>query len=152
MRAHYGFLLRQLHNCLDQTITGAMASMDLTAAQGRIIGFVIHSPRPPCPRDLEEHFGLSHPTVLGLLSRLEKKGFIAFYPDPQDRRIKRIQVLPKGMELHETVGRIIDETEEKLVSGFTEEEKQCFHALLSRAIENMGGNPCKRRNKEDNNQ
>jgi DNA-binding MarR family transcriptional regulator len=135
--AYYGYLLRQLHNCLDQTITGAMASMDLTAAQGRIIGFVIHSPRPPCPRDLEEHFGLSHPTVLGLLSRLEKKGFLAFYPDPQDRRVKRIHLLDRGTDCSEHIRCSIEQCEGIMAQGFTAQELELFRGYLSRAISNL---------------
>ena len=45
--------------------------------------------------------------------------------------------------------RTILETEESLVRDFSEEERQQFAALLSRAIENLGGNPCKRKQKEE---
>ena len=70
---HYGHHLRILHWQFDQTVSGALAEMDLTAAQGQIMGFLSHRKTPPCSRDIEESFHLSHPTVSGLLSRLEKK-------------------------------------------------------------------------------
>lgn len=149
LRPHYGHLLRHLHSATDQTMTNALASMDLTAAQGHIMGFITHSPTPPCARDIEEVFHLSHPTVSGLLYRLEKKGFIEFRPDENDRRCKRICILPKGKELNATMHNTILDMEDRLVSGFTEEEKAQFHALLLRAIENMGGSPCKRKHKEE---
>lgn len=152
MHPHYGHLLRYLHSCMDQAMTNALTSMDLTAAQGHIMGFITHAQTPPCPRDIEEAFHLSHPTVSGLLSRLEKKGFIESRPDEKDRRSKRIYVLPKGMELNETMHKTILETEERLVGGFTEEEKALFHEFLQRAIRNTGGNPCKRKHKEENNE
>ena len=133
---------------MEQSITSALEEMDLTAAQGRILGFLAHCPSPPCPRDLEEEFHLTHPTVSGLLSRLEKKGFLQLCPDESDRRCKRIYVLPKGNACMETMHSTILDTEARLVQGFTPEEKVQFARLLSRAIENMGGNPC-RRNKEE---
>ena len=142
MHHRYGHLLRYLHSCADQSMTNALASMDLTAAQGHIMGFIAHRKSPPCARDIEEAFHLSHPTVSGLLSRLEKKGFIAFGPDEQDRRCKRIHILPKGEELHETMHKTILETEARLVEGFTPEEKEAFYRYLCRAIDNMGGVPC----------
>ena len=133
-------------------MTNALASMELTAAQGHIMGFVAHSKTPPCPRDIEEEFRLSHPTVSGLLARLEKKGFIEFRPDPGDRRSKRIFVLPKGHACIDLMHQTIRETEEQLVRDFTEEEKELFNQLLSRAIHNMGGDPCcKRKHKEEPN-
>ena len=130
-------------------MTLALTSMDLTAAQGHIMGYIIHREQPPCARDVEEEFHLSHPTVSGLLATLEKKGFIEFRPDGHDRRCKRIYILPKGLELHETMRSTIQATEEKLVRDFTDEEKEQFAQLLTRAIRNMGEHPCKRRHKEE---
>ena len=85
-----------LHWCLDQSVTNALAKVELTAAQGPILGYLSHSSHPPCPRDIEQEFQLTHPTVSGLLSRLEQKGFVELRTDPEDRRIKRIYVLEKG--------------------------------------------------------
>ena len=81
MQYRYGYLLRHLHSCLDQAMTAALTAMDLTAAQGHIMAFLAHRREPPCPRDIEETFHLSHPTVSGLLTRLEKKGFLEFRQD-----------------------------------------------------------------------
>ena len=149
---HYGHLLRHLHSCTDQAMTNALASMDLTAAQGHIMGYIFHRETPPCSRDIEEAFHLSHPTVSGLLSRLEKKNFIEFRPDEADRRCKRIFILPKGQELNETMHKTILANEARLVQDFTEEEKAQFRQYLIRAIHNMGGNPCKRKHKEEPNE
>lgn len=149
MNPKYGRYLRILHSSTAQSVTAALASMDLTASQGHIMAFITHRQDPPCPRDIEEAFQLSHPTVSGLLSRLEQKGFIEFRPDENDRRSKRIYVLPKGMELDETMHRTILATEEQLVKDFTPEEKAQFAEFLLRAIHNMGESPCKRKHKEE---
>lgn len=105
------------------------------------MGYLSRRKEPPCPKDIEEAFHLSHPTVSGLLSRLEKKGFVELRTDEKDRRCKRIYVLPKGEECHEAMHQAIIGIEEQLVSGFTEEEQQIFEKLLDRAITNMGGYP-----------
>ena len=151
MSRRYGYLIRILQNCMDQAMTSALASMELTGAQGHIMGFITHRKEPPCAKDIEEAFQLSHPTVSGLLARLEKKGFIEFRPDEKDRRYKRIYILEKGRQLHETIHAAIDSNEHKLVQDFTEEEKEQFHALLLRALHNMGETPCKRKHKEESN-
>ncbi len=146
---HYGHYMRILHWQFDQTVSGALAEMDLTASQGQIMGFLSHRKEAPCSRDIEDAFQLTHPTVSGLLSRLEKKGFIEFRPDPNDRRCKRIYILPKGQACHETIHRIIQEQEAKLVDGFTDEEKELFAQFLSRSIANMGMHPCEHKSKEE---
>ena len=149
---HYGHMLRLLHWCTDQSMTAALESMELTAAQGHIMAFLAHQNTPPCPRDIEAEFQLSHPTVSGLLSRMEQKGFIELRPDPNDRRCKRIYILPKGKQCHDLMHQTINTNEKRIVEGFTPEEQEQFAALLQRAITNMGGTPCRRKNKEDNNQ
>ena len=152
LRKHYGPLLRMLHSCTDHSMTNALEEMELTAAQGHIMGFLARSKTPPCSRDIEEAFHLSHPTVSGLLSRLEKKGFIEFRTDEQDRRCKRIHVLPKGKECQETMRQHIQETERRLVEGFSPEEQEQFFAFLERALVNMGAPATNYFHKEENSQ
>lgn len=149
MPPHFGHYIRILHCATDQAMNAALASMDLTAAQGHVMGFIAMKKQPPCARDIEEAFHLSHPTVSGILNRLEKKGFIEFRPDKEDRRCKRIYILEKGLELIETMHRVIQHNEELLVHNFTDEEKDLFSRLLLRGIDNMGYSPCKRKPKEE---
>lgn len=118
-------------------MTRALESMELTAAQGQIMGFLATHPQPPCPRDLEEAFHLSHPTVSGLLSRLEQKGFVELRRDPADGRFKRIYVLPKGIDCQHTLYQIILSNENQFVQGFSQEEQATFRSLLQRAVSNM---------------
>lgn len=145
----FGHRIRILHWGMDQAMTNALASMELTAAQGRIMGYIARRSTPPCPRDIEEEFRLSHPTVSGLLSRLEKKGFLELRSDEQDRRCKRIFILPKGQACNELMHQTIRSSEEQMVRDFTPEERERFSALLDQAIANMGISPCCQKHKEE---
>ena len=149
MNPIYGRSIRQLYWANDQTMTATLATMDLTASQGHILAYIAHSPQPPCPRDLEEAYRLSHPTVSGLLSRLEKKGFIRIAPGPTDRRCKRVSLEARGVECMAKMDATIAANEAKLVANFTEEEKQQFSDFLARAITNLGGSPCRPMFKEE---
>ena len=140
-----------LHSCTAQAISQALEEMELTSAQGHIMGYLARRKEAPCSKDIEEVFGLSHPTVSGLLSRLEKKGFIEFRPDEQDRRCKRIYVLEKGKKCNETIYQLIRNTERQVVEGFTPEEQAQFTALLKRALTNLGSAPTFLHPKEENN-
>ena len=148
LERHFGHYVRILHWCTDQRMTQALMHFDLTASQGPILGYIARRKSPPCSRDIEEEFNLSHPTVSGILSRLEKKDFLEFRPDETDRRCKRIHLLPKGRSFTESIRRTITDTETQMVQGFTEEEKEQFCLLLNRAITNMGGDPCRSRKEE----
>lgn len=134
---YLGHSFKKLHFLMDQAMNRRLQQLDLTSAQGHIIGFVAHRSEPPCARDLESAFGLTHATVSGLLSRMESKGFIALTPDPKDRRVKRIHLLDKGNACCREICQRVRETEQLLSDGFTEEELACFRGFLTRAIQNL---------------
>ena len=148
MRRHFGNYIRILHGCADQIMYSAVTRMELTPVQSRVMGYLAHRQEAPCAKDVETEFQLSHPTVSGILSRLEKKNFVEFRPDPVDRRCKRIYVLEKGWEHIGQIHNVIRENEERIVRDFSEEEKQQFAAFLERAIRNMGGSPCHHKEEE----
>ena len=149
MKDLYGPRFRALHWCTEQMITTALAQMDLTASQGRIIGFIARVKTPPCSKDIEDFFHLSHPSVWGTLSRMEKKGFLQLCPDPQDRRCKRLHLLPKGQACHAAIEQTISQIEDRMVQGFSPEERRLFSAFLDRSIENMRGTLCCPHQKEE---
>lgn len=150
MEAHYGHMVRILHWCTDQVMTRALEEMELTAAQGHLLGYLAsRQENPPCPRDIEEAFHLSHPTVSGLLARLEQKGFLETRMDSGDRRRKRIYLLKRGQQCDERIHQVIRENEERMIRGFTQAQREDFTAYLERAIENMGACTCHHPNKEE---
>ena len=133
----FGRTFRRLDCAMRQSMDQALSSMDLTFSQGYIMGYLAHSEQPLCAKDIEDRFHLSHPTVSGLLSRLEKKEFIALRPDPEDRRRKLVYILPKGKQCNETMHAVIRDGEERLLTGFSQEEREQFQQYLLRALQNV---------------
>ena len=141
MKKTFGGRIRLLHWCTSQAMNESLAQIGLTSAQGRIMGRLMHSKEHLRARDIEREFCLSHPTVSGILSRLEKKGFIELRTDRADKRCKRIYVLDKASEFSSLMSETIEKNESRLVDGFTPEEAAQFAAYLERAIGNMGVRP-----------
>ena len=133
----FGRTFRRLDCAMRQSMDQALSSMDLTFSQGHIMGYLALSNQPPCAKDMEDRFHLSHPTISGLLARLEKKEFIALRPDPEDRRRKLVYILPKGQQCNETLHAVIRDGEEKLLTGFSQEEREQFQQYLLRALHNV---------------
>ena len=137
LKKRFGPKIRHLHCCTDQRMTDALAEMELTASQGHAMAFINHQKQPPLTKDFEEVSHLSHACAVGILSRLEKKGFIEFRTDPEDKRCRRIYVLPRGAASHRHMHETMEGIEERMVRGFSEEEKALFREFLDRAIANM---------------
>ena len=134
---YLGHSIKKLHFLMEQAINQRLLELDLTSAQGHVIGFLRRSKEPPCAKDLETAYGLSHATVSGILSRMEVKGFIEQRPDPRDRRVKRIFLLERGRACSQSIWQHIEESERTMSAGFSPEEQAQLRSFLSRAISNL---------------
>lgn len=134
---HMGHYFKTIQIRMEHLMNCQLQELDLTSAQGHIIGYLAWSKQPPCAKDIEKFFGLSHPTVSGLLSRMESKGFVELRPDEQDRRMKRVVLLEKGMACSRQIHRCILENDRKMMEGFSPEETELFLGMLCRVIANM---------------
>ena len=134
---HLGHSFKKLHFLLEQAVNQRLLELDLTSAQGHVIGFLRRSKEPPCAKDLETAYGLSHATVSGILSRMEAKGFIEQRPDSRDRRVKRIFLLERGLACSQSIWQHIEESERTMSAGFSPEEQAQLRTFLSRAISNL---------------
>ena len=138
MSVHYGHLIRILHWCTDQTMTDALNKLNLTAAQGRLMAFVVHrGEQPTYAKDVEAELHLTHPTVSGLLSRLEQKGFVEGFGDPADRRVKLVRITAAGEACCRQAERNMEQTEANLLSGLTETERSIFLTLLKKVRDTL---------------
>lgn len=146
---HVGPRCKHLGILTAQTIGQTLEILDLTPVQSRVLNCVVRSQeKPPCQRDVEKFFRLSHPTVSGILSRLEEKGYITFREDLEDRRRKRIIPTEKALESFAQTTAAIERVERQLLEGFTPEERELFRDFLDRSIRNLGGEPGKWNKKE----
>ncbi len=83
--------------------------------------------------------GLEPSTMTGLLDRMERDGFVTREPAPQDRRAMHIQLTDKGLGVHDTAMRMMDETLSMLFMGIPLEEIDIAARVLRRIISNVRG-------------
>lgn len=142
-RSHIGPKLKALSSAINQEVNRNTAALDLTGSQAFFLGYLIRNQaRPLYPKDLEQEFEFSHPTVSGILRRMEAKGFVTFRPSRKDKRCKQILVTDKALESHRAILGHLHETEDKITKGMTDEEVAELHRLLGIAMENMGVSLC----------
>lgn len=79
---HLGHRVRILSQAIRQAIDRKLCDLDLTGQQSFIIRYLSERQGEVVyPKDIERRFNLTHPTVSGLLQRLESKGFLTCEPD-----------------------------------------------------------------------
>ena len=88
-------------------------------------------------KDLETQFNVRGSTATEILKAMERKGLILREPLPQNKRAKKITLTPKGLTICQENRRRIMEIENKLLTGFEEEEIRQLLEFLSRMQQNM---------------
>ena len=130
--------IKRISNAMDRKRTVDLEDLGLTSSQGLVLGYLArHRDETVCPGDVCRHFGLSQPTVTGILQRLEAKGFLAYADDPTDRRRRRLLPTEKALEVHQRVVQRFVETEELLTRNMSGDERAQLLRLLDRLIVNM---------------
>ena len=86
------------------------------------------------PTQLYEALMISSGGMTNRLDRLERAGFVARHPDPNDRRGKLIALTETGLRvIDETIGRHVA-NEQRLLAVLTPAEQDKLNALLKKLI------------------
>ena len=129
--------IKIISNAYDRVLNNHMQSFELTSSQSQIIGFLIRNGGSSvCQRNIEAALGLKHPTVTGLLSRLESKGFVVLCSDENDKRCKRISLTQKSLDVYSEAKQLITNTDAALFDGISHKEREAFEISLDRIFEN----------------
>lgn len=112
---------------------------DLTFSQVRILSYLHRYGPEVTQKEIETYLDVSHPTVVGLVSRLEKNGFVECHTDSRDRRNKRIRLAQKAYETKEKVDGKRRQNEQMMTAGLSDEERQELVRLLRKVYSNYEG-------------
>ncbi len=109
----------------------------LTLTQTRVMGFLSEMGGQATQKEIEEDFQVSHPTVVGLVSRMEQKGLVTTCPDLMDRRNKLVKLTERALEIGQEIDMTVQQHDAELLRGFSEEEQETLYRLLERINRNL---------------
>ena len=110
----------------------------LRYVQGRTLHFLLaHTKIDIFQKDIEEEFGLRPPTATALLKELEQRGLIRKEPVPYDARKKKIVVTEEALQYKDCVLKGLEELNQKLTAGISDEEMQVFFSVTDRMLKNL---------------
>ncbi len=134
------FYIRNLATAIRLINDQKLLEFGITNQQARLLGAIRRSLFDGVNisrKYLEDMMGLRGPSVTSLLNGLEKNGFIIRYTAKDDGRAMQISVTEKGDKIVDEINQVFAETEQQLLSGMTEDEKDKFTALLHKALVNI---------------
>ena len=132
-----GFLIKNISDRLKASGDNDLREHGLTFSQAHILFVIENAGGTLAQKNSEKILDVSHPTVTGLLARLQAKGFVECGTDPDDRRNKIVTMTPKAYSLANLLRENRRRAEEELLAGLSEEETETLGQILSRLYANL---------------
>lgn len=121
--------LRRIDHIIRKEGRLILKDYNITVPQFEALQYLIHHENMTIG-ELSQKMHLAFSTITDLIDRMEKADLVSRMKDPNDKRIVRLKVLPKGTDVIEKVlSRRIEFLYGKLVS-LTDEEKDKLDTVL----------------------
>ena len=140
MLSDIGFLLKVIQENTERHANQIFKPVDLTSSQVRVLKFLRERGETPVSqKEIEEYLHVSHPTVVGIVQRLEHKGFVRTEFSGQDKRQKYVYRTEREEELFRQMNNSHRELESLLTKDMSEEQIRELRELLEIVYDNVKG-------------
>ena len=112
-----GNLIKHLNKMFEQQINENMISVNVTRSQMEVLVYTYIKNKNGIEVnqvDLEKDLNLKNPTVTGLISRLEKKGYMKREKSSKGPNYKSVLITDEGIRIIEEGKRITDNVEKEM--------------------------------------
>lgn len=112
---------------IEKRINCELKALNVTSAQMRIL-IELHnrSEENVLMKDLEKVFNVTQATMQGIISRMEKKGYLSTEYLKSDKRVKYVVLTDEGTNLVKTALEKIRETQNMISSSLSDDEAEKF--------------------------
>ena len=133
-----GNLIKHLNKMFEQQINENMISVNVTRSQMEVLVYTYIKNKNGIEVnqvDLEKDLNLKNPTVTGLISRLEKKGYMKREKSSKGPNYKSVLITDEGIRIIEEGKRIADNVEKEMFSVLDKDEKKELTRLPQKVID-----------------
>lgn len=126
-----GTLLKQIHDIMEKNANNVLREQNLTISQSGVLVLLDEKEGKTASfKELEKDFGVSQPTMVGILNRLVQKDLVEVLTDSEDKRIRKAHLTQKGADKCKEGYKHMNSAEEQLLKSLTNNEKKEFNRLL----------------------
>ncbi len=126
-----GTLLKQIHDIMEKNANNVLREQDLTISQSGVLVLLDEKEEKTASfKELEKDFGVSQPTMVGILNRLAQKDLVEVLTDSEDKRIRKAHLTQKGADKCKEGYKHMNSAEQQLLKSLTNNEKKEFNRLL----------------------
>lgn len=138
MERTFHMLLYRAFHAQRNALRPHLGELGLGSGQPKVLNYLIQNGTSR-QRQLADYCEIDPAAVSRMLDSMEKGGFVRRQADADNRRCERIVATDRGRAVYERWQGFCGEMEEKMLAGFSPEERAQFAQYLLRAYRNLKG-------------
>ena len=131
-----GYLIKSINDKLKVKADAELKQYNLTMAQCRVLTYLSSQGGQTTQKEIEVFLNVSHPTVVGIVSRMEQNGYVTCWPC-EDGRNKYVRLTPQAEAIDKDMQENMHANEEMLLAPLSPEERELLRDLLLTVAEHL---------------
>ncbi len=125
--------IKMISEKIEKRMNCELKALNITASQMRILIELYNcDDAKVLMKDLEKRFNVTQATMQGIISRMEKKGYLCTEYLINDKRVKCVMLTDGGTKLAKTVLEKICETHNMISSSLSDTEAEQFKICMDK--------------------
>lgn len=131
-----GYLIKSINDKLKVRADTELKKYHLTMSQSRVLVYLRSQGGQATQKEIETFLDVAHPTVVGLVSRMEQNGYVTCWPC-EDGRNKYVKLTPQAEAIDKDMQENMHANEEMLLAPLSPEEREQLRDLLLTVAEHL---------------
>lgn len=132
-----GYLIKNINDKLKVKADADLKHNNLTLAQSRVLTFLDSKGGQTTQKEIEVFLEVSHPTVVGIISRMEQNGHLRCWVDEKDKRNKIVALTEQAKALGDEMKQKIFANEQRLLASLSREDIEKLKQMLLTIYNNL---------------
>lgn len=125
------YLIKNINDKLKVKADADLKRYNLTFTQSRVFAYLNGKGGRATQKEIELFLEVSHPTVVGIVSRMEQNGYVTTWLDDKDKRNKIVKLTKQAEEIGIDMEQNMLENERMLLAPLSAEESERLKEMLT---------------------
>ncbi len=137
MEQRIGYMFKLINDKLKVSADEDLKKHGITLSQSHVLAFLTSRGNQATQKEIEDFLEVSHPTVVGLVSRMEKKGFLVTWTYKADKRNKIVSLTDKAISVSEDMRSVVEAKDKALLNSLTQQQIEDLINTLNIIYKNL---------------
>lgn len=124
-----GYLIKSINDKLKVRADAELKQYHLTISQSRVLVYLRSRGGQATQKEIETFLDVAHPTIVGLVSRMEQNGYVTCWPC-EDGRNKYVKLTPQVEAIDKDMRENMRANEQMLLAPLSPEDRERLRDLL----------------------